>query len=75
MHIFNSDLVGNTTQLTQGDNLFKQPVFSPDEKRIAYLYADKLNARTLQLNTMLADGSKQKVLRQGIAKNAELQWH
>jgi Tol biopolymer transport system component len=75
MHIFNSDLVGNTTQLTQGDNLFKQPVFSPDEKRIAYLYADKLNARTLQLNTMLADGSKQKVLRQGVAKNAVLQWH
>jgi Tol biopolymer transport system component len=75
MHIFNSDLVGNTTQLTQGDNLFKQPVFSPDKKRIAYLYADKLNARTLQLNTMLADGSKQKVLRQGVAKNAVLQWH
>ena len=74
MHIFNSDLFGNTAQLTQGDHLFKQPIFSPDEKHIAYLYADKLNARTLQLNTMFADGSKKQVLRQGVAKNAVLQW-
>lgn len=74
MHIFNSDLLGNTTQLTQGEHLFKQPIFSPDEKHIAYFYADKLNARTLQLNTMLADGSKQQILRQGVAKNAVLQW-
>ena len=74
MHIFNSDLLGSTAQLTQGEHLFKQPVFSPDEKHIAYLYADKLNARTLQLNTMMADGSKQQVLRQGVAKNAVLQW-
>ena len=75
MHIFSSDLLGNTAQLTQGDHLFKQPIFSPDEKHIAYLYADKLNARTLQLNTMLADGSKQQVLRQSVAKNAVLQWY
>jgi Tol biopolymer transport system component len=74
MHIFNSDLTGNNKQLTKGDHLFKQPVFSPDEKHIAYLYADKLNARTLQLNTMLADGSTQQLLRQGVAKNAVLQW-
>lgn len=74
MHIFSSDLLGNSQQLTQGDHLFKQPVFSPDEKHIAYFYADKLNARTLQLNTMLSDGSKQKLLQQGIAKNAMLQW-
>jgi Tol biopolymer transport system component len=74
MHIVNSDLIGNNKQLTKGDHLFKQPVFSPDEKHIAYLYADKLNARTLQLNTMLADGSTQQLLRQGVAKNAVLQW-
>ena len=74
MHIVNSDLIGNNKQLTKGDHLFKQPVFSPDEKHIAYLYADKLNARTLQLNTMLADGSKQQLLRQSVAKNAVLQW-
>ncbi len=74
MHIFNSDLLGNSQQLTQGDHLFKQPVFSPDEKYIAYFYADKLNARTLELRTMLSDGSKPKLLNQGIAKNAVLQW-
>jgi Tol biopolymer transport system component len=75
MHIFNSDLIGNNQQLTKGDHLFKQPVFSPNEKHIAYFYADKLNARTLQLNTMLADGSKQQKLSDSIAKNAALQWH
>ena len=74
MHIFNSDLLGNNQQMTQGDHLFKQPIFSPDEKQIAFLYADKLNARTLQLNSMQRDGSEIKTLGKGIAQNAKIQW-
>lgn len=74
MHIFNSDLLGNNQQLTTGDHLFKQPIFSPDESQIAYLYADKLNARTLQLKRMKFDGSEVKTLGKNIAQNAKIQW-
>ncbi len=74
MQIFSSDLHGNNQQLTQGEHLHKQPVFSPDEKHIAYLFADKLNARTLQLHSMQIDGSRVKMLGNGLAQNARLQW-
>lgn len=74
MHIFNSDLSGNSKQITQGDHLFKQPIYSPDESSIAYLYADKLNARTLQLKTMKLDGVNLKTLSKSVFKSGRIQW-
>ena len=75
MHIFLSTLGGNTTQLTQGDHLFKKPVFSPDEKRIGFLYADTLASRTLILKTMKLDGQDEKVLHSSVAQQSSLIWY
>ena len=74
MHIFSSDLFGNSKQITKGDHLFKQPIYSPDESSIAYLYADKLNARTLQLKTLKLDGSSPKTLSKSVFKSGTIQW-
>ncbi len=74
MHIFTSDLLGNHQQITQGDYLFKHPIFSPKEDKIAYLYAEQLNARTLTLKTMTINGKERKTLHPSVAKQATLQW-
>lgn len=66
---------GKTQQLTQGPHLYKNPIFSPDEKRIAYLYADKLDDRTVSLNTMKLDGTSLDVLYESVAKNSTLVWY
>ncbi len=75
MHIFHSQLDGKTTQITTGDHLFKKPVFSPDEKRIGFLYADALSDRTLQLKTMNLDSSGKKTLHNSVAQNSSLVWY
>lgn len=76
MHIFVSSLGENieTHQLTKGDFLFKSPVFSPDEKQIAFLYADALDERTLTLKTMKADGTEVKEWYNSVAQRSHLQW-
>jgi Tol biopolymer transport system component len=77
MHIFLSALEGNTArtrQLTRGDFLFKSPVYSPDGKQIAFLYADELEARTLSLRTMKADGSDVVQWHDSVAQRSHLQW-
>lgn len=77
MHIFISSLEGDkavTRQLTKGDFLFKSPVFSPDEQQIAFLYADALEARTLSLRTMKADGTDIKEWYSSVAQRSHLRW-
>lgn len=74
MHIFIASLDGKNQQITEGDFLFKHPVFSPDEKRIAFLYADTLSARTLSLRTMKADGTDIQELYGSVAKRSSLHW-
>jgi TolB protein len=77
MHIFLSSLAGDkaeTRQLTNGDFLFKSPVFSPDEKQIAFLYADALAARTLKLKTMEIDGTDIRQWYDSVAQRSYLQW-
>jgi Tol biopolymer transport system component len=76
MHIFVSSLGEKTEirQLTKGDFLFKSPVFSPDEKQIAFLYADALDERTLMLKTMKADGTGMKQWYDSVAQRSNLQW-
>lgn len=76
MHIFLSNIdEGTSRQLTEGDFLFKRPVFSPDGERIAFLYANRLNARTLSLKTMKIDGSDAKTLFDSVAQRSQLHWH
>lgn len=75
MHIFLADLDGNNRQLTQGDHLFKYPVFSPNEKYIAYLYADKLDERTLSLRMMDTEGTLIKELDHTVAQRSSLEWY
>lgn len=77
MHVFISDLEGDkvvSRQLTKGDYLFRSPVFSPDEKEIAFLYADALDARTLSLRTMKTDGTDVKEWYGSVAQHSHLQW-
>lgn len=75
MHIFISDLNGESRQITKGDYLFEHPVFSPDEKRIAFLYADTLAPRTLALRTMKLDGTDIKELYGSVDKRSSLEWY
>lgn len=74
MHIFIADLAGNHRQLTKGDHLHNRPVFSKDGKRIAFLYADKLGARSLSLKTMDFDGNNMAELHRGVAPDSFLYW-
>jgi TolB protein len=77
MEIFLSTLEGDkvvTQQLTKGDDLYKSPTFSPDEKRIAFLYADALEERTLSLRIMNLDGTDMKELYNSVAQRSYLQW-
>jgi TolB protein len=77
MHIFLSSLDGEkieNRQLTTGDVLFKAPIFSPDEKQMAFLYADALEARTVSLRTMNMDGTDMKQLYDSVVKSTQLQW-
>lgn len=75
MHVFISALNGESRQITKGDHLFKHPVFSPDEKRIAFLYADVLSPRTLSLRTMKIDGTDIKELYSSVDKRSSLGWY
>ena len=75
MHVFISHLEGESRQITTGDHLFKHPVFSPDEKRIAFLYADVLAPRTLSLRTMKIDGTDIKELYGSVDKRSSLEWY
>jgi Tol biopolymer transport system component len=75
MHVFISDLNGQNRQITKGDYLFEHPVFSPDEKRIAFLYADTLAPRTVALRTMKVDGSDAKELYSSVDKRSSLEWY
>ncbi|BAJ00844.1 TolB family protein [Shewanella violacea] len=75
MQIFMSKLTGSTVQLTQGDHLHRNPVFSPDGRNIAYLYADELGgARHLSLRTMALDGSHSKQIFDRVARQSSLLW-
>ena len=74
MHIFHSDLAGNSKQLTRGDHLFKHPIYSPKQDKIAYLYANKLDSKTLSLKTINIDGSNEKTLSNKVFQRANLHW-
>lgn len=74
MQIFLTDLTGKSRQLTEGDFLHNRPVFSPDEKKIAFLYSPDLGARTLSLFTMKLDGSDKTQLYDRVSSDSILDW-
>ena len=74
MHVYLSEVGGKTRQITQGDFLHNRPVFSPDETRIAFLYADNLGKRELALHTIARDGSDRRELYGRVAGNSFLLW-
>lgn len=74
MQVFLTDLSGKNRQLTEGEFLHNRPVFSPDEKKIAFVYSPELGARTLSLITIKLDGSDKKQLYDRVPSNSILEW-
>jgi len=75
MHIFITNLMGVERRLTQGSHYrYSMPVFSPDENRIAYLYANRLDADELALRTMDLKGRNVKELYRPVAPESKLDW-
>jgi len=75
MQIFLSDRSGNARQLTQGEGRHGAPVFSPDGRRIGFLFAETLDARTLSVRTMDLEGREVRELHQRVAPESLLQWN
>lgn len=74
MQIFRVDREGNRQAVTQGVGRHGAPVFSPGEERIAYLYAEQLDARRLSLRTVNLEGKEERVLYDRVAPESTLQW-
>lgn len=75
LHIFKANLLGKIEKLTDGDHYHGRPVFSPDDTKIAYLYAQKLgDQQTYRLNTMNQDGSNTTQLYNHVFREAFLTW-
>ncbi|WP_018417085.1 TolB family protein [Teredinibacter turnerae] len=75
MHIFEYQVGGTSKQLTKHDHMFKNPTYSPDEKQIAYLYAEELGAREYQLFRMARDGSNPVEVFNDVSPMSSLIWH
>lgn len=74
MQLFSADVHGRTRQLTDGEVLHRTPVFYPGEDRIAFLYGDSLDARSLALASMDLDSGDIRQLYDGVAQRSVLRW-
>lgn len=75
MHIFISTTDGETQQLTEGNHFFGRPTFSPDNKKISFLYSDKLgDANKLSLKIMNKNGLNIKELYTRVDRESFLLW-
>ncbi|WP_347332563.1 hypothetical protein [Marinimicrobium locisalis] len=74
MQVFRVDRQGNRQAVTEGPGRHGTPVFSPGEERIAYLHAEKLDARRLSLRTVNLEGKEERVLYDRVAPESTLQW-
>lgn len=74
MHIFLSTVKEQNRQLTHGDHLHNRPVFSPDEKAIAFLYGDQLDSRALAVRVMTVDGKPTREIFYGATRDSFLYW-
>ena len=75
MHIFISTLEGEIKQLTQGDHYHGRPTFSPNNKEIAYLYAEKLgDQRNYVLHVIDLKSGEISELYQSVSRDSLLIW-
>lgn len=74
MQIFLAKLGGDIKQLTEGNHLYNRPTFSPDNNKIAYIYAPGLGDRTLELHTMSIEGKDRRVHYDNVAGSSYLYW-
>jgi TolB protein len=74
MHIFLATVKGQNRQITHGEHLHNRPVFSPDEKAIAFLYGSKLDSRALSVRVTTLDGKPTRELFHGVARDSFLYW-
>ena len=75
LHIYIGDLTGKVTQLTQGNHYHGLPIFSPDEKNIAFLFAEKLgDQRTYKLRSMDTNGKNIKNIYDYVYRESFLTW-
>lgn len=74
MQVFRVDEQGRRQAVTSGPGRHGAPVFSPGEERIAYLYAEQLDARRLSLRTVNLEGTEERVLYDRVAPESTLQW-
>lgn len=75
MHIYLYKLNGKAKQLSSGNHLHRNPIFSPDNQSIAFLFSDQLgDARTLELRTMSLKGENISVVYKKVAKHSTLLW-
>ena len=75
MHIFISTLKGEIKQLTQGAHYHGRPTFSPNNKEIAYLYAEKLgDQRNYVLHVIDLKSGEISELYQSVSRDSLLIW-
>lgn len=73
--IFLTDLTGKATQLTQGaSQMHRQPVFSPDNKWIAYLYSEQAPGTKAVLRIMDTAGNQVDTLQDKVSGMGYLMW-
>lgn len=77
MHIFTVATSGELTQISRGDNQrFARPVYSPDEKKIAFMYSPELGGvRELTLEVFDSSGNNRQAIAESVSPFSQLHWH
>ncbi|MCM2679204.1 TolB family protein [Echinimonas agarilytica] len=75
MEVFESNLKGQTKQLTNSGAMHFRPVYSPDERQIAYLFSDRLgDNRQFALRVMTLADAHEKELFNKVSVQSTLIW-
>lgn len=72
MQLFSADVQGGSRQLTDGDALYRAPLFHAGENRIAFLHGKTLDARSLALGSMDLESGEVRQLYDGVAQRSAL---
>lgn len=74
-HIYLTSLDGKTERLSPEQGWYSRPVFSPDESKVAFLFAESVEAPNWALMTVKVDGSDLQKLYEQVTAQSFLQWH
>ncbi len=74
MQVFLSQLNGKTQQVTTGNHLHNRPTFSPNGKKIAFLFGSTLADRTLDLYIYDLENQQQQALYNQVSTDSFLLW-